>query len=62
MINEELESISMDIYLLKGSPPELCKECFPDAYTPRLFLDKQVFKLCYANIISEMYVMRPLAA
>ena len=49
------------MYLRKGGPPELCKECFPDAHAPRVFLYEQIFKLCYANLVSKVRGMRWLA-
>jgi hypothetical protein len=52
----------MVVYLCKGDSPELCKECFPDAHTPRFFLYEQVFKLCYAGLVSKVPVMRLLTS
>jgi len=50
----------MVVYLRKGDPAELCKECFPNTHTPCFFLDKQIFKLCYVSSVSEVPVMRLL--
>ena len=48
------------MYLHKGDPPELCKERFANAHTPRFFLYEQVFKLIHVILVNKVPVVRSL--